>query len=81
MATEQDLTKEIKSAYQAKDLIWCYELCNELYELKAFEKSGKQQKFTLKGLIAMEIAGQKPSVDDIITTVNGLIELAIASKQ
>jgi hypothetical protein len=77
----KQLQDELEKAYKANDIMWIYEIFNEIYCLRTKIPLAKPLKLTVKDIIRMERQGQMAKLSDIQSTLEGLIELAIAPLQ
>ena len=82
MKKEIDISKEMEKAYSKNDMIWLYELFNEMYEHKTGERLDKMVKKNIKNLLVLNVS--KPntvSLEEIGKQLLGLIELYYSGKQ
>jgi len=68
---DKKLLTEFEIAYENKDLIWTYELFNEIYEKATSFRLHKESKHTIKEMIT---AGHFVKLETLKTTLKGLIE-------
>lgn len=77
----EKLRLELENTYNKQDFKRCYEVFNEIYELKTKKEHSKESELIMRSLMEMNINGFRPLFSDITNCLKGLIELCLASQQ